>query len=146
LLFSVSLDPGVGPDELSGGAVLLLPALIALGYGCVAVEADFNFVEMVGSEFGRVGAVILDGVRLGIVAAVYIHSNEVIREDAFENARVIGDDGLGPVRFGLSYVGSVGRVVIARLDMRQGRGEQKKRYDREASRSHSSSFLEASGI
>jgi hypothetical protein len=100
LPFAVSLDPGVGPDELSGGAALLLPALIALSYGCVPVEADFNFVKMVGSEFGRVGAEILDGVRFGIVAAIDIDSHEVIREDAFENAHVVGDDRLGPVRLG----------------------------------------------
>src|SRR5271167_543396 len=121
--------------------LVLTHTLIALGYGCVPVEADFNLVEMVGSEFGRVGAEILDGVGFGIVAAVDIHSNEVIGEDAFENAYVVGDDGLGPVRLSLSYVGSVGRVVIGRLDMGQGRNEQKKRYDHEASCWHSSSFL-----
>jgi hypothetical protein len=54
LPFAASLNPGVGPNELSGGAVLLLPALIALGYGCVPVEADFDFIEMIGSELGRV--------------------------------------------------------------------------------------------
>jgi len=86
---------------------------------------------MVGSEVGRV-RVILDGACFGIVAAVDIDSNEVIGEDAFENADIVGDDGLGPVRLSLSYVGSVGRVVVGRLDLRQGRDEQKKRYDHEA--------------
>jgi hypothetical protein len=48
LPFAGSLDPGVGPDEFSGSAVLLLPALVALGYGCVPVEADFDFIEVIG--------------------------------------------------------------------------------------------------
>jgi hypothetical protein len=78
LPFAGSLDPGVGPDEFSEGAVLLLPALVALGHGCVAVEADFDFIEVVGSELGMVGAEIFDSIRFGIVAAIDVYSDEVI--------------------------------------------------------------------
>jgi hypothetical protein len=105
LPFAGSLDPGVGPDEFSEGAVLLLPALVALGHGCVAVEADFDFIEVVGSELGRVGAEIFDSIRFGIVAAIDVYSDEVISYDAFENAHVVGDDGLGPVRFNTAAEG-----------------------------------------
>jgi hypothetical protein len=57
-------------------------------YGDVPVEANLDFVEMVGGELGRVGAKILDSIRFGIMASVN-HSNQVIGQDAFEDAHVV---------------------------------------------------------
>jgi hypothetical protein len=98
---------------------------------------------VVGDEVGGLCAVILDGICFGIVAAVDIHPDKVISEDPFENAHVISDDGLGPVRLSLSYVGSVAGLVSGRLDLRQGRDEQKKRRDHAKSWPHDSSLREA---
>jgi hypothetical protein len=73
-----------------------------------------------------VHAEIPNGICLGIVAAVDVHSNKVVGEDTFKNAHVIVDNRLCPVRLGLPYVGSVGGVVIGGLDLRQGSEDQKK--------------------
>jgi hypothetical protein len=51
------------------------------------------------------------------MAAVDVHSDEVISEDALENADVIRNGGLGQVRLSLSYIGSIAGVVIG-LHMR----------------------------
>src|SRR2546422_11758212 len=82
LPFPTSLDPGVRPDELSGSPILLLPSPAALRHGRVSVEANLDFVEMVEDEFGWVSAEIPDAIRFGIMAAVDVHSDEVISEDA----------------------------------------------------------------
>ena len=128
LPFPASPDPGVRPDELSASPILLLPSPVALRYGRVSVEANLDFVEMVEDEFGRMSAEILDAIRFGIMAAVDVHSDEVISEDALENADVIRDGGLGQVRLSLSYIGSIAGVVIGQ-HMRPGRTEQKKNCD-----------------
>ena len=62
------------------------------------------------------------------MAAVDVHSDEVISEGALENADVIRDGGLGQVRLSLSYIGSIAGVVIG-LHMRPGRTEKKKNCD-----------------
>lgn len=66
------------------------------------------------------GAEIFDSICFGVVAAVDVYSDEVISQDALENAHVVGDDGLGPVLFSLSYVSSIAGALIGRLDVRQG--------------------------
>jgi len=50
---------------------------------------------MVGDKVGR-ACVILNGICFGIMAAVDIHPNKVIGENALENAYVIRDDRLSP--------------------------------------------------
>jgi hypothetical protein len=41
-------------------------------YGDAPVQANLDFVEVVGGELGRVGAKILDSIRFGIMASVNI--------------------------------------------------------------------------